>query len=90
VLFYVLFVSIVLFYVMFVCKCVLYYCHRVGVNPIAVEYIVSYTKNASQKGPFSKSLTVVSGDQQILPYSGEPDDSSISQRIQYTLTSHIV
>jgi hypothetical protein len=28
-LFYVLFVSIVLFYVLFVCKCVLYYCHRV-------------------------------------------------------------
>ena len=29
VLFYVLFVSIVFFYVLFVCKCVLYYCHRV-------------------------------------------------------------
>jgi len=28
-LFYVLFVSIVFFYVLFVCKCVLYYCHRV-------------------------------------------------------------
>jgi len=26
---YVLFVSSVLFYVLFVCKCVLYYCHRV-------------------------------------------------------------
>jgi len=24
------FVSIVLFYVLFVCKCVLYYCHRVA------------------------------------------------------------
>jgi hypothetical protein len=30
VLFYVLFVSIVLFSVLFVCKCVLYYCHRVA------------------------------------------------------------
>ena len=30
VLFYVLFVSIVLFSVLFVCKCVLYYCHRVS------------------------------------------------------------
>jgi hypothetical protein len=30
VLFCVLFVSIVLFYVLFVCKCVLYYCHRVS------------------------------------------------------------
>jgi len=30
VLFYVLFVSIVLFPVLFVCKCVLYYCHRVS------------------------------------------------------------
>jgi len=29
-LFYVLFVSIVLFCVLFVCKCVLYYCHRVA------------------------------------------------------------
>jgi hypothetical protein len=29
-LFYVLLVSIVLFYVLFVCKCVLYYCHRVS------------------------------------------------------------
>ena len=30
VLFYMLFVSIVLFCVLFVCKCVLYYCHRVS------------------------------------------------------------
>jgi len=30
VLFYVLFLTIVLFYVLFVCKCVLYYCHRVA------------------------------------------------------------
>jgi len=30
VLFYVLFVSIVLLYVLFMCKCVLYYCHRVS------------------------------------------------------------
>jgi len=30
VLFYVLFVLIVLFSVLFVCKCVLYYCHRVS------------------------------------------------------------
>ena len=30
VLFYMLFVSIVLFHVLFVCKCVLYYCHRVA------------------------------------------------------------
>jgi hypothetical protein len=30
VLFCALFVSIVLFYVLFVCKCVLYYCHRVS------------------------------------------------------------
>jgi len=30
VLFYALFVSIVLFYVLFVCKCILYYCHRVS------------------------------------------------------------
>jgi hypothetical protein len=30
VLFCVLFVSIVLFYVLLVCKCVLYYCHRVS------------------------------------------------------------
>ena len=29
-LFYVLFLSIVLFYVLSVCKCVLYYCHRVS------------------------------------------------------------
>jgi len=30
VLFYILFVSIVLFCALFVCKCVLYYCHRVS------------------------------------------------------------
>jgi hypothetical protein len=36
------FCFIVLFCVPFVCKCVLYYCHRVS-NPIAVnKYIVSY------------------------------------------------
>jgi hypothetical protein len=33
------FVSIVLFYVLFVCKCVLL---PLGVNPIAVKYIISY------------------------------------------------
>jgi len=32
VLFYVLFVSIVLFYVLFVCKCGLYYCHRISIQ----------------------------------------------------------
>ena len=32
VMFYVLFVSIVLFQVLFVCKCVLYYCHRVSIQ----------------------------------------------------------
>jgi len=30
VFFYVLFMSIVFFYVLFVCKCVLYYCHRMS------------------------------------------------------------
>jgi len=30
VLFYVLFVSIVFFCLLFVCKCVLYYCHRLS------------------------------------------------------------
>jgi len=34
-------VFILLFYVLFVCKCVLYYCHRV--NPIAInKYIIMY------------------------------------------------
>jgi len=32
VLFYVLLVSIVSFYVLFVCKCVLYYCHRMSTH----------------------------------------------------------
>jgi hypothetical protein len=47
-------------------------------------------KNASLKGPFFQILTVVLSDQQFLPYSMEPDDSAISQRIQYTLTSYVV
>ena len=41
VLFYVLFVSIVLFYVLSVCKCVVYYCHRVATQLLLnISYII--------------------------------------------------
>ena len=44
VLFYVLFLSIVLFYVLSVCKCVLYYCHRVSTQlQLNISYINSPT-----------------------------------------------
>jgi len=43
VLFCVLFVSIVLFCVLFVCKCVLYYCHRVSTQlQLNISYIISF------------------------------------------------
>jgi hypothetical protein len=44
VVFYVLFVSIVLFCVLFVCKCVLYYCHRVATQ---LQLNISYQINIS-------------------------------------------
>jgi hypothetical protein len=43
VLFCVLFVSIVLFYVLLVCKCVLFYCHRVATQlQLNIYHIISY------------------------------------------------
>jgi len=49
VLFYVLFVSIVLYYVLFVCKCVLYYCHRVAtrLQLTNILYHIYFEKNLS-------------------------------------------
>jgi len=46
VLFYILFVSIVLFYVLFVCKCVLYYCHRLSTQ---LQLNISYHINVVGK-----------------------------------------
>jgi hypothetical protein len=43
VLYYVLLVSIVSFSLLFVCKCVLYYCHRVATQlPLNISYHISY------------------------------------------------
>jgi len=43
VLFYVLFLSMVLFCVLFLCKCVLYYCHRVATQlQLNISYHVSF------------------------------------------------
>jgi len=42
VLFYVLFLSIVLFYALYVCKCILYYCHRVATQLQLNIYIYIY------------------------------------------------
>ena len=39
------FCFIVLFCVMFVCKCVLYYCHRVSTQSQVTQFIVSYHTN---------------------------------------------
>jgi hypothetical protein len=46
VLSYVLFVSIVLFYLLFVCKCVLYYCHRVATQ---LQLNISYHKTRTSR-----------------------------------------
>jgi hypothetical protein len=55
VLFYGLFVSIVLFCVLLVCKCVLYYCHRVATQlQLNISYHISYhTKKVARPSTYA-------------------------------------
>jgi len=49
-----LFLTFVLFYVLFVCKCVLYYCHRVAIQLQLTKYI--YLNTVQKVG--SESLCI--------------------------------
>jgi hypothetical protein len=80
--FYVLFVSIVLFYVLFVCKCVLYYCHRVATQlQLNISYIISYCIVSYIISYYIISYHTISpGKEPTLPTNGRLSDLHISAR----------
>ena len=80
VLFYVLFMSIVLFYVLFVCKCVLYYCHRVSTQ---FQLKISYHIKSYHISYHIKSYIKSYISYQIISYI-------ISYQIIYQIISYIV
>jgi len=68
-LFYVLFLSIVLFYVLLVCKCVMYYCHRVSTQlQLNISYhILSYQTFFRNSGTQDQDFTFFRNVASYLP-----------------------
>jgi hypothetical protein len=70
------FVSTVLFYVLFVCKCVLYYCHRVSTQlQLNISYQIS-TKLHSLT--FQKTITFVATIVSVLTASEQAPEQVVT------------
>jgi hypothetical protein len=87
VLFYVLFVSTVLFCVLFVCKCVLYYCHRLSsqLQLTNISYHIYQTASVVKMCIKGKQFCDVTSYNQVDVYCTNVSEGRVYHHFSYTL-----